>query len=75
MCKVINSVRKNSAHRQTVLDNAKDVIVYNLENYFNGQPCTKIPEIYHGDKITIDEIGHAKLRVHSNLWYEFRVGA
>jgi hypothetical protein len=71
----MQTLRKNSPHRQTVLDNAKDIMVYNLENYFNGKPCAAIPEMYHGDKITIDERGHARLRVHSNLWYEFRVGA
>jgi len=79
----MNLIRRNQRQKAlAILDNAKDIRSYTLDNGFIGKPCD--PLDYKGEKWLIKEwIRHAfaklgqmgdnkfTLEIHSNCWYEF----
>lgn len=67
----MKTIAKNTKKFRQVLENAKSITVYTLDNCFDGQPVEKISEqrIASGKMVQKSE-SQFTLHIHSNCWYK-----
>jgi hypothetical protein len=75
----MKKLRKNSKQLATVVATAPDMTAYSLDNGFSGKPIEFTParvlSMYADEPIFDLGNGTYRLRVHGNLWFEFKAGA
>lgn len=78
-------IRKNASKQlEKIFSNVKNTVVYTLSNCFDGEEVKKenVGDIgdwlrkeftrFRGDLTQTNDFGNYNLRIHSNLWYEFK---
>jgi hypothetical protein len=71
----MQTISRNTKAFKAAIANAQAVTCYDLASYFNGYATTaeRLQAAAENGKMVKADNGTHSLRVHSNLWFEFKV--